>query len=131
MEVTYNESYLMHLFPQSLVGSTMDCFSQLPPSIKTFQEIIDKFIDHFSFNFDMDVTLEELYTLKQNKGEYFTNFLQWWRQRASKSKWPLPNEQKMGIIIENVDPDLSFHLKMQCITSYNELFPQPLNIKRA
>lgn len=92
MEVAYNGSYLMHLFLQSLIGPAMDLFSHFPPSIKKFQEINDKFIDHFSFNLDMNVNLEELYTLRQNKGENFTNFLKQWRQRASKSKWPLPNE---------------------------------------
>lgn len=37
----------------------------------------------------------------------------------------------MGIIIANLDPNLSFHLKIQCITSYDELVPRDLNIKRA
>lgn len=108
----------------------MDWFSQLPPRIKNFQEITRKFIDHFAFNLDMDVRLEELYTLKQNKGESFTNFLQQWRQRESKSKWSSPNEQ-VGIIITNLDLDLSFHLKMQWLTSYDELVPKALNIERA
>lgn len=131
MEVAYNNSYLMCLFPQSLAGTTMDWFSHLPCGIKTFQEITEKFIDHFSFNLDMDVSLEELYTLKQNQGETFTNFLQRWRQRARKTKWPLLDEQQVGIIIANLDPNLSFHLKMQCITSYGELVPRALIIERA
>lgn len=112
IEVSYNDYYLMCLFPQRLIGPTMDWFPQLPLDIKTFQEITDKVIDHFSFSLDMDISLEELYTLKQNKGEYFSNLLQWSKQRASKSKWPLLDEQQVGIIIANIDPDLSFHLKM-------------------
>lgn len=47
MEVAYNDSYLMHLFPRSLTGPTMDRLSQLPLRIKTFQEIIDRLIDQF------------------------------------------------------------------------------------
>lgn len=54
----------------------MEWFSHFPPSIKIFQEITNKFIDHLSFNIDMDISLEELYTLKQNLGENFANFLQ-------------------------------------------------------
>ena len=105
MEVAYNDSYLMRLFPQILTGPAMDWFSHLPPSIKFFQEITGKFIDHFSFNLDMDVSLYKFYTLRENKGEYFTNFLQ------RKSKWPLFDEQKVGIIIVNLNLDLCFHLK--------------------
>jgi len=57
MEVAYNDSYLMCLFPQSLIGTAIDWFSHLFPSIKKFQEMTHKFIDHFSFKFDMDVIL--------------------------------------------------------------------------
>lgn len=60
-----------------------------------FQEVIDQFVNHFSFNLDMEVSLEELYTLKQNKGLTFANYLQGWRYRASKSKWPIPKEQQI------------------------------------
>lgn len=59
------------------------------------------------------------------------NFLQWWRQRASKIKLPILEEQQIGIIIANVDTNLSFQLKMQCSTSYEELIPRALNIERA
>lgn len=79
MEVAYNDSYLMCLFPCSLVGPTIDWFSHLPSRIQTFQEIIDWFIDQFCYNLDMDVSLKELYIVKKNKGESVANFLQRWR----------------------------------------------------
>lgn len=64
MEVAYENSYLMWLFPRSLVGLTIEWFARLPPRIKKFQDIIDLFIENFSFNLDMDVNLEELFGLK-------------------------------------------------------------------
>lgn len=131
MEVGYNDSHLIHLFPHCLGGPTIEWFSHLPLGIQTFQDIINQFVDHFSYNLDMDIILEVLYTLKQNKGESFANFLQRWRHRAIKIKWPIPKEQQIGIIISNVDTDLSFQLKMQCVASYEELIPRVLNIERA
>lgn len=44
MEVAYDDTYLMWLFPRSLVGHAMEWFSRLPIGIKTFHEIIDTFI---------------------------------------------------------------------------------------
>lgn len=78
MEVAYDDTYLMWLFPRSLDSLTMEWFSHLPPSIKNFQEIVDTFIKNYAFNIGMDVSLEELFALKQAKEESFTSFLQGW-----------------------------------------------------
>lgn len=76
MEVTYDNTYLMWLFPRSLASHTMEWFSHLPPSIKKFQEIVDAFIKNYTFNISMDVSLEELSALKQGNNESFASFLQ-------------------------------------------------------
>lgn len=66
MEVAYDDSYLMWLFPQSLARPTMEWFSHLHLGIKKFQEIVDLIIQNYSFNTGMDVSLEELSALKQS-----------------------------------------------------------------
>ena len=76
MEVAYDDTYLMWLFPRSLAGQAMEGFFCLPPGIKKFQEIVDAFIKNYTFNIGMDVNLEELSTLKQGKNESFASFLQ-------------------------------------------------------
>lgn len=43
LEVTYEDTYLMCLFPQHLGGSTMQWFSRLPGGIKTFEDLVQKF----------------------------------------------------------------------------------------
>lgn len=48
MEVSHNDIYLMRLFPNSLEGQTIEWFSKLTPSIKTFTAIVDKFVTHYS-----------------------------------------------------------------------------------
>lgn len=86
---------------------------------------------HLSYNLDVDVILEELYILKQNKGELFTHFLQWWRHRASKCKWPISEKQQVEIIVGNVEIDFSFQLRMQCIKLFEELISKGINIEWA
>lgn len=109
----------------------MEWFSQLPSSLTHFQDILDLFINHFSFNMDMDTSLQELKGLKQAQVEVFSKFLKRWRNRASKSKWTMPQEQQVETIIAKLEGELSFQLKIQCITTYDQLIPKALNIERA
>ena len=130
MEVAHDETYLMRLFPRSLAGNAIDWFSRLS-GIKKFQEIVDAFIHNYSFNTPMEVSLQELSSLKQGKNESFGAFLQRWRSKANQSKWSMPEEQQVGTIIANLDGPLAFHLKMQNITTYDQLIPRALNIEQA
>jgi len=56
----------------------MEWFSRLPTGIKTFKEIMEAFHKNYNFNMGTDVSLEELSTLKQRKGDLFAFFLQRW-----------------------------------------------------
>jgi hypothetical protein len=131
MDAGKNDALLIWLFPRSLSGAAMEWFSRLPSGLTQFQDIVDLFINHFSLNMDMDVSLQELNGLKQARGETFAKFLQRWRNRASKSKWTMPKEQEVETIIANLEGELSFQLKMKCITTYDQLIPKDLNIERA
>ena len=80
MEFMHDTTYLMHLFPRSLGGSTMEWFSRLPTGIKTFDEIANLFLQHYSHNIQHPVHIRDLCNLKQNHGESLLTFLQRWRQ---------------------------------------------------
>lgn len=54
----------------------MELFSWLPSSLTHFQDIIDLFINQFSFHMDIDIGLQDLNGLKQARGEVFAKFLQ-------------------------------------------------------
>ena len=43
----------------------------------------------------------------------------------------MPEEQREETIIAKLERELSFQLKMQCITTYDQLIPKALNIERA
>jgi hypothetical protein len=131
MDVGKSNALLIRLFPRILSRAAMEWFSRLPSGLIDFQDIVDLFINHFSFNMDMDVSLQELNGLKQARGETFAKFLQRWRNRASKSKWTMAEEQQVETIIEKLEGELSFQIKMKCITTYDQLIPKALNIERA
>ena len=49
-EFHHEDSYLMRLFPRSLKAQAMEWFTNITPPIKTFPELIQRFVQHFSYN---------------------------------------------------------------------------------
>ena len=80
----------MRLFPRSLKGQAMECFTKITPPLKNFEELVQKFIQHFSYNVQKLVFMLDLYNLKQDQGELFVTFLQIWRKLCSRYSREIP-----------------------------------------
>ena len=65
IEVAHNETYLMRLFPRSLGGQTMEWIFKLPPGIKYFNELVDMFVTHYSYNIRHEIIMLDLCNTKQ------------------------------------------------------------------
>ena len=82
----------MKLFPRSLGGPALEWYSKLPGNIKSWSELEDKSISHFSFNITNEVTLFDLCSTKQKIGESFITFLLHWRSLVSQCSLDIPEE---------------------------------------
>lgn len=131
LEVAHNKTYLMRLFPRSLGGQAMEWFSRLPLGIKTFDELVNKFITHFSYNIEHEVSMLDLCNTKQKGGESFATFLQRWRQLASKCSYDMPEKQLLEMFVHNLHPDLSYQIQIQCPTSFTKVIEMGLFIEKA
>lgn len=60
MEFAHYESYLMHLFPRSLNGKSMEWLLRLPSEIKSFEELVNRFISQYSYNVMNGITMLDL-----------------------------------------------------------------------
>lgn len=76
MEFAHDKTYLMRLFPRSLNGQSMEWFSRLPSGIKSFEELVNRFISQYSYNIRNEITMLDLCNVKQKNGESFMIFLQ-------------------------------------------------------
>lgn len=120
----------MGFFPHSLTSHTMEWFSHLPSRIKSFDELTTKFVNHFPFNIEHDVTIMDLYKIKQSQGESFTSYLQRWRHKASRCKWPIPDKELVDIFVSNVQPEINYQLTMLFLTNFKETIEKGLHIER-
>lgn len=76
------------LFPQSLKGSTLKWICELKPAtINSFKEMTRRFLENYSANIYMGMTLEELYTIVQQPDELLGAYI----KRFSKAIAKLSN----------------------------------------
>ena len=112
IKVAHNETYLMRLFPQSFGGQTMEWFSKLPLGIKSFNELVDIFVTHYSYNIRHEVTMFDFCNAKQKNGEPFLTFLQIWHHLLSKYPRIIPEHKRMESLIQNLTPYMSYRVEL-------------------
>ena len=64
MDFMHENTYLMRLFPRSLRGQAMECFTYLSPPLKSFNEIAQLFIQQYSSNIQHPITMFDLCNIK-------------------------------------------------------------------
>jgi len=131
LEVAQEDTYLMRLFPKSLSGQAVEWFTHLPRGIKSFDELADKFITHFSYNCEHEISMIDLCNTKQKNGEPFAAFLQRWRALESKLPWQIPKKQFVTMFVTNLNPELAFHLQVFCASNFEELIEKGITIEKS
>ena len=121
----------MRLFPCSLGGPALEWYSKLPRNIKSWKELAEKFISHFSFNITNEVTLSYLCTTKQKLGEPFMTFLLCWRNLVSQCSLDIPKEEQVNLCIDNLIPDLMYELKIKSPSTIEKLMKKGASIEDA
>ena len=76
MDFMHEDTFLMMLFPKSLKGQDMELFTKLSPPIKTFDGLLECFIQQYSYNIQHLVIVLDLCNIKQKLREPFATYLQ-------------------------------------------------------
>ncbi|XP_059070447.1 uncharacterized protein LOC131860098 [Cryptomeria japonica] len=131
IEVTYDETYLMRLFPCSLTGQAMDWYAHLPGNIKSWNELAEKFICHFAFNIGNEITMLDFCNTKKKPGEPLMNFLQRWQELVSQCSVEIPEEQQVNLFIQNLIPKMMYELKLKGPSTIAKLIKKGIDIEDA
>lgn len=129
MEFMHDQTYLMRLFPRSLGGQTMEWFASLPKGIKMFEELIQLFLQQYSYKIHHLVTMIELYNTRQKIGEPFLTFLQRWRKMFSRYSRTIPDLEKMDMFVNNLVPKLKYSVQMQVHPAFNKMVDNALRME--
>lgn len=131
-EFMHNDNYLMRLFPRSLQGIALDWFMGLKKgSIKSFAQLLEDFVSHFSFNLEKDIDTLDLLKEKQWEEETFVSYLQRWKALASRMKPPLREKDMVTLFIKNSHPDMAHNFKLHYVTTFVEIIEKGPILERA
>ena len=107
----HEDSYLMHFFPRSLRGKSMEWFTKLTPTLKKIEELAQCFIQQYSSNIQHPVTVLDLCQIKQKPGEPFAIYLQRWRSLYSRYPRQVAEAEKIDNFVNMLIPKLYFDLR--------------------
>ena len=112
-----NELQVLQAFSLSLAESVSNWYYTLNlGQTKNWGELVELFMDQFSYNTIIDITLCDLETTRQRDNETFSKFLVRWRAKASKMI-NRPNEKdQVNIVMKGLLP-----------VYYNRMFEQLCN----
>ena len=106
-----DEAQLIMLFPLSLSGVAQQWFSSLDPSrCRTWADLGQEFITHYSFNTIVDVSRRELEALRQRPNESVTSFISRWREKIALIIDRPSERDQISMIIRSLQPRFSRHL---------------------
>lgn len=129
MEFMHDQTYLMRLFPRSLGGQAMEWLSSLPKGIKTFEELIQLFLQQYSYNIRHLVTMIDLCNTQQKTGEPLLTFLQRWRRMFFRYPQPILDSEKMDIFVNNLVSKLKYSVQIQVHPSFNKMVDNAIRME--
>jgi|UniRef100_A0A2N9FA45 hypothetical protein len=111
-----NEQQVLQAFLLSLAGSASNWYYALNMGqTKNWGELVEIFIDQFSYNTMINVTLCDLETTRQKENETFSEFLVRWRAKASKRMNRLKEKDQVNMVMKGLLP-----------VYYNRMFASPI-----
>ncbi|GLJ31915.1 hypothetical protein SUGI_0642360 [Cryptomeria japonica] len=109
----------------------MEWLSKITPPVRSFDELVNKFITQYSYNIQHAITMLDVCNTKQKNNETFMMFLQRWRRMVSRYPRDIPEKEKMEIFIDNLNGEMSYRLKLQCIPSFAKLIENGIQVEEA
>ena len=118
-EVAYNDVFLMHLFPKSLAGPTLEWFYRIPYGIvSTFTQLSEAFVAQYAHLVETELSVVDLVHTKQKGGESLADYLQRWQTLTTRISCTLPERHLVKMF---VDPSLAHHMTMNCLQTYKDI----------
>ena len=121
-----------NLFHHTLTGAAAQWFLSLEDSkTKNWEDIMDAFVAQYSYNTQLDVTLRDLETTRQNFGEAFVDFLSRWRGKVAKMTNRPTEMEQVQIVVKNLRGSVKKFLIAQPLTTFQQLYTAGIQVEDA
>ena len=119
-------------FPQTLSGVAVQWYLSLENAkMNDWNKMDEAFVQQYSYNVQLDVSLRDLETTKQLSNQSFSNFLMRWRGEASKMPIRPSEKDQVRMVRKNILPTYGCQLAPIPLKTFVDLYYVGIQFKDA
>ena len=120
------------LFQQTLTGAALAWYFTLDVHVtKSWEGVVKAFVVQYEYNQELDITIRDLETTRQEYKESFAGFLTRWRNKAAKMVQRPSEKDQVRLVIKNLQPVYQEKMMFQALNTFSELFDVGTRIEDA
>ncbi|KAJ9185100.1 hypothetical protein P3X46_004767 [Hevea brasiliensis] len=89
---------------------------------KDWEELVRRFVQQYSYNTALDVTLRDLETTRQKPNETFSEYLLRWRKKAMKMTNRLTEKDQVRLVVKSLQPSYYEKLCYYPLATFEQLY---------
>ena len=110
------------MFQNTLTRATLRWFFNLDDArVKSWEDICHEFHNQYKYNIEVDVTMRDLETIKQELKESFSTFITKWRSKATQMMNRPNEEEQLTMVVKNLLPIYHKYLFTQYFPNFKAL----------
>ena len=122
----------LSLYGRTLSGIAVIWYAKLEDKVKqNWEELVEAFVNQYSYNTQMEVTTQELEATRQSPKEPFVECVARWKAKAAQmTDWSSEMEQ-VRIVVQNLEPDILQKLIVAPLFTFKSLHELGVQIESA
>ncbi|KAF5933248.1 hypothetical protein HYC85_029419 [Camellia sinensis] len=102
-----NKPHKLSLYGRTLSGVAATWYTKLEDKVKQdWEELAEAFVDQYSYNTQVEMTMQELETTRQNPTESFVEFVARWRAKAAQMTDRPSERDQVQMMVRNLEHDM-------------------------
>ncbi|XP_028084192.1 uncharacterized protein LOC114285341 [Camellia sinensis] len=122
----------LSLFGRTLLDVAVIWYAKLEDSTKqNWKELSEGFVNQYSYNTQIKVTISELEATTQNPKEPFIDFVARWRAKAARMTNRASEKEQVRLVIQNLEPDMLQRMIVVPLSIFASLYELGVQIESA
>lgn len=123
----------LSLYGRTLSGVAATWYTKLEDTVKqNWEELAEAFIDQYSYNTQVEMTIQELEATRQNPTEPFVEFVARWRAKAAQMTDRRPSEKdQVQMMVRNLEHDMLQKLIVAPLFTFKNLHELGVQVENA
>ncbi|KAJ9170390.1 hypothetical protein P3X46_018502 [Hevea brasiliensis] len=117
------KNQVTQFFSMSLEGVASSWYHGLEATVrKDWEELVRRFVQQYSYNTALDVTLRDLETTRQKPNETFSEYLLRWRKKAMKMTNRPAEKDQVRLVVKSLQPSYYEKLCYYPLATFEQLY---------